>query len=151
VDNDLELDVDFLLDMVSAMQEGAARKAQRMVIRWTIEGRLTIKVLNDCLKLHLLTPFVSPTLLTRKFFEALFSNEEGAKVTQKITLVEWRGMNFFCSKYVLNFDSNTQVAEAMFTHTVKVQFLNLHEQFKNEKVLTIMASKIGYVVEIEPS
>ncbi len=60
-------------------------------------------------------------------------------------------MNFFCSKYVLNFDSNTQVAEAMFTHTVKVQFLNLHEQFKNEKVLTIMASKIGDVVEIEPS
>jgi hypothetical protein len=32
-DNDLELDVDFLLDMVSAMQEGVARKARRMVIR----------------------------------------------------------------------------------------------------------------------
>jgi len=32
VDNDLELDVDFLLDMVEVMQEGVARKARRMVI-----------------------------------------------------------------------------------------------------------------------
>ncbi len=38
----------------------------------------------------------------------------------------------------------------MFTHTVKVQFLVFHEQFRNDKALTIMASKIGEVLEIEP-
>jgi hypothetical protein len=38
----------------------------------------------------------------------------------------------------------------MLTHTVKVQFLDLHEQYRNDKTLTIMASKIGKVLEIEP-
>jgi hypothetical protein len=71
-----------------------------------IRGRLTIKVLNDYLKFHLLTSFVLATLLTCDFFEVLFSNEEGAKATQKITLVEWNDMNFFFSKYVSNFNSN---------------------------------------------
>jgi hypothetical protein len=149
MDNDLELDVDFSLNMVVVMQEGVARKARRMVIERTIGGRSTIKVLNDCLKLHVLTFFVSATLLTRNFFEALFL-DEGVKATWKITLVEWSGMNFFFSKYILNFDSNAQGAEAMFTHTVKVQFPDLHEQFKNNKAFTIMASKIGKVLEIEP-
>jgi hypothetical protein len=46
------------------------------------------------LKLHLLTYFVSSTLVTHDFFEALFSNEK-AKTTWKITLVEWSGMNFY--------------------------------------------------------
>jgi hypothetical protein len=32
VDNDLELDADFLLDMVAVTQEGTAKKARRMVI-----------------------------------------------------------------------------------------------------------------------
>jgi hypothetical protein len=82
------------------------------------------------------------------FFETLFSNEEGAKATHKITSVEWSDINFFFSRYVSNFDSNAQVAEAMFMHTVKVQFLNLHEKFRNDKDLTIMASKIGEVLEI---
>jgi hypothetical protein len=59
-------------------------------------------------------------------------------------------MNFFFSKYVSNFDSNVQGVEAMFTHTMKVQFPNLHDQFKNNKVLTIMASKIGEVLDIKP-
>jgi hypothetical protein len=59
-------------------------------------------------------------------------------------------MNFFCSRYISNFDSNTQRAKAMLTHTVKVQFLDLHEQYKNDKAFTIMASKIGEVLEIEP-
>ncbi len=36
------------------------------------------------------------------------------------------------------------------THTRKVKFPELHEQFRNNKALTIMASKIGKVVEIEP-
>jgi hypothetical protein len=47
--------------------------------------------------------------------------------------------------------SNAQGVEAMLTHTVKVQFLELHEQFRNEKTFTIMVSKIGVVLEIEPT
>ncbi len=34
-------------------------------------------------------------------------------------------------------------------HMIKVQFPDLHEQFKNTRALTIMASKIGEVLEIE--
>jgi hypothetical protein len=120
MDNDLELDVELPLDMVAVMQEGVAKKARKMVIERTIRNKSTIKVLNDCLKLHLLTSFVSATVLTRGFFEALFLDEEGAKTTRKITSVEWSDMNCFFSKYVLNFDSNAQGVEAMLTHTVKV-------------------------------
>jgi hypothetical protein len=40
-------------------------------------------------------------------------------------------------------------AETLFSHIIKVQFLNLHEQFKNIKDFTIMASKIKEVLEIE--
>jgi hypothetical protein len=39
--------------------------------------------------------------------------------------------------------------EAQLTHTIKVHFLDLHEQFRNEKAFKIMASKIGEVLEIE--
>jgi hypothetical protein len=88
VDNDLELEAEFSSDMVAEMQEGATKKAQRMVIRRTIKSRPTIKALNNCLKLHLPTFFILATLLTRGFFEAFFSNEEGAKMTRKITAVE---------------------------------------------------------------
>jgi len=149
MDNNLELDADFPLNMVTIMQESAAKKTHKMVIGQTIRKRLMMKVLNDCLKLHLPTFFVLTTLLTCGFFEALFSNEEGAKAIWKITLVEWSDMNFFFSRYISNFDSNVQGVEAMFMHEVKVQFPNLHEQFKNDKALTIMASKIGEVMEIE--
>jgi hypothetical protein len=62
MDNDLKLDADFLLDMVTVMQEGATRKARRMLIGRTIRSKPTIKVLNDCLKLHMLTFFLSVTL-----------------------------------------------------------------------------------------
>jgi hypothetical protein len=34
-------------------------------------------------------------------------------------------------------------------HAIKVQFPDLHEQFRNTRALTIMASKIGEVLEIE--
>ncbi|CAM6026179.1 unnamed protein product [Sphagnum balticum] len=127
VDNDLELEAEFPSDMVTEMQEGAAKRARRMVIRCTIGGRLTIKALNDYLKLHLSTSFILATLLTRGFFEALFSNEEGAKTTWKITAVEWCGMNFSFSRYVSNFDANAQGVEALLTHKIKVQYLDLHE------------------------
>jgi hypothetical protein len=66
-------------------------------------------------------------------------------------VVEWSGMNFFFSRYVSNFDANAQGMKVLLTHTVKVQFPDLHEQFRNEKALTIMASKIGEVLEIEPA
>jgi len=58
-------------------------------------------------------------------------------------------MNFFFSRYISNFDSNVQGVDAMLTHAVKVQCPNLHEQFRNDKAFTIMASKIGEVMEIE--
>jgi hypothetical protein len=32
---------------------------------------------------------------------------------------------------------------------IKVQFPDLHEQFRNAKALTIMASKLGEVLDIE--
>jgi hypothetical protein len=35
-------------------------------------------------------------------------------------------------------------------HTIKVQLLDLHEQFRNTKAFIIMASKIGKVFKIEP-
>ncbi|CAK9868600.1 unnamed protein product [Sphagnum jensenii] len=39
--------------------------------------------------------------------------------------------------------------EALLTHMIKVQFPNLQEQFRNAKALTIMASKLGEVLDIE--
>jgi hypothetical protein len=111
-----------------------------MVARGTIGGRLTIKALNDCLKLHLPTSFISATLLTCGFFEAFLSDEERIKTTRKITTVEWSGMSFFFSKYVSNFDTSVQGAEALLAHTVKLHFLDLHKQFKNEKAFKILAS-----------
>jgi hypothetical protein len=42
-----------------------------------------------------------------------------------------------------------QGAEALLTHTIKVQFPDLHKQFRNAEVLTIMASKLGEVLDIE--
>jgi hypothetical protein len=37
----------------------------------------------------------------------------------------------------------------LLTYKIKVQFPDLHEQFRNEKALTIMASKLGEVLDIE--
>jgi hypothetical protein len=81
---------------------------------------MTIKVLNDYLKFHVPTSLVLATLLMCGFFEVLFLDEEGAKATRKITSVEWNNMNFFLSRYVSNFDSNTQRAEVMLMHMMKV-------------------------------
>jgi hypothetical protein len=39
--------------------------------------------------------------------------------------------------------------EAFFTHAIKVQFPDLHEQFRNKRALIIMASKLGKVLDIE--
>jgi hypothetical protein len=149
IDYELELEVDFSLEMVLEMQEGVFRKAQIMVIERALGGRPTIKALQDCLKLHLLASYTSVTLLTKGFFEVLFTDEEGAKFARKITTVEWSGLNLSFSQYIPNFDANVQGAKTLLSHTIKVQFPNLHEQFRNTKALTIMASKIGEVLKIE--
>ncbi len=106
------------------------------------------QTLQDCLKLHLPTSYTSVTLLTRGFFEVLFMDEEGAKSARKIIVVEWSSLNLSFFRYIPNFEASVQGAETLFLHTIKVQFPNLHEQFRNTKTLTIMASKIGKVLEI---
>jgi hypothetical protein len=65
--------------------------------------------------------------------------------------VEWNDLRLSFSRYTPNFDASSQGAEAQLTLTIKVQFPDLHEQFRNTKALTIMASKIGEVLEIEPA
>jgi hypothetical protein len=149
VDYSLELEADFPKEMVIEMQGNAARKARRTVIGRTLGGRASFKALQESLKLHLPATFVSAMLLTRGFFLILFEDEEGATSTRKLATVEWNGFNLSFSRYNLNFDANAQGAEALLTHTVKVQFPDLHDQFRNERALTIMASKLGEVLDIE--
>jgi hypothetical protein len=93
--------------------------------------------------------FISATLLTHRYFLVLFENEEGAIYTRKLTTVEWSGLSLSFSRYTPNFDANAQRVEALLTHSIKVQFPDLHEQFRNIKALTIMASKLGEVLDIE--
>ncbi len=131
------------------MQESAVCRARRMVIGRALGSRPTMKALQDCLKLHLPTSYTSITLLTRGFFKVFFTDEEGAKSAMKITAVEWSGLNLSFSQYISNFDASVQVVETLLSHTVKVQFLDLHEQFRNTKAFTIMANKIGEVLEIK--
>jgi len=149
VDYSVELEAEFPKEMVSEMQGNTARKARRTIIGRMLGGRATFKELHESLKLHLPTTYVSATLLTRGFFLVLFENEEGATQTRKLAPVEWNGLSLSFSRYNPNFDANAQGAEALLTHTIKVQFPDLHEQFKNPKTLTIMASKIGEVFNIE--
>ncbi len=66
-------------------------------------------------------------------------------------MVEWSGFSLSFSRYTPNFDANAQGAETLLTHTIKVQFPDLHEHFQNVKALTIMASKLGEVLDIEAS
>jgi hypothetical protein len=63
--------------------------------------------------------------------------------------VEWSDWTLSFSKYTINFRSNIQGAETLLTHFVKVQFLDLYDQFHTTKTLTIMASSIGEMLEIE--
>jgi hypothetical protein len=145
----MEIEVDFPTDLVVEMQESAVKKAKRTVIGRTLGGRATFKALFDCFKLHLPAPFNLVSLLTRGYFEIIFENEEGAKATRRLAAVEWSGLGLSFSRYIPNFDSSSQGAEAQLTHAIKVQFPDLHEQFRNTRAMTIMASKIGEVLEIE--
>jgi len=135
--------------MILEMQGNVAKKARRMVIERTLGGRATFKVVHDCLKLHLPMSYISTTLLTRGYFLVLFKNEEGAIATRKLTTIEWSGLNLSFSRFSPDFDTSAQGAEALLTHAIKVQFPDLHEQFKNATALTIMASKLGEVLDIE--
>jgi hypothetical protein len=135
--------------MVLDMQKCAAQRARKTVIGRTLGGRASYKDLVDCLKLHLPAPFVTITLLTRGYFEILFEEEEGAKATRKLAAVEWSGWALSFSKYSENFRPNEQGAEKLLTHSIKVQFPDLHAQFRSVKALTIMASSIGEVLDIE--
>ncbi len=107
VDYNLEIEVDFPKELVLTMQENAAKKARRIVIDRTLGGRATFKTLLDCLKLHLSAPLVSTTLLTRGYFEILFEDEEGAKATRRLTVVEWSNLHLSFSRYIPNFDANS--------------------------------------------
>ncbi len=112
-------------------------------------GRTTFKALHECLKLHLPVTFTSAVLLTQGYFLIFFENEEGAISTRKLTTIEWSGLSLSFSRYTPNFDTSAQRTEALLTHTIKVQFPDLHEQFRNARALTIMASKLGKVLDIE--
>jgi len=149
VDYNLEIEADFPKDLVLTMQENTTKKARRTIIGRNLRGRATFKTMLDCLKLHLLAPLVSVTLLTRGYFEILLEDEEGAKATRRLTAVEWSGLGLSFSQYISNFNASSQGAEAQLTHAIKVQFPDLHERFRNTKALTIMASKLREVLEIE--
>jgi len=149
VDYSFELEAKFSNEMVIEMQGNAAKKARRIVIGRMLGRRATFKVLHECLKLHLPATFVSATLFTRGFFLILFENEEGTTSTRKLASVEWNGISLSFLRYNPNFDASAQGAKALLTHIIKVQFPNLHEQFRNEKAFNIMASKLGEVLNIE--
>jgi hypothetical protein len=149
VDYNIELEVDFSKAMVIEMQVNAAKKACRTMIGRTLGGRASFKTLQESLKLHLSGSFISATLLTKGFFLILFEDEEGATATRKLATVEWSGFSLSFSIYNPNFDANAQGVEALLMHAIKVQFPDLHEQFRNKRALTIMASKLGEVLDIE--
>jgi hypothetical protein len=151
VDYNMELAADFPLDMVLEMLRNAALKARRTMIGRTLGGKATFKALQGCLRLHLPTPFSTIMLLTRGYFEILFEDEEGAKAMKKLAAVDWSGWTLSFSKYSASFKLNAQGAEAHLTQPVKVQFPSLHDQFRTTKALTIMANRIGEVLEIESS
>ncbi len=149
VDYNLEIEAEFPPTMVIEMQQNAALRACKTVIGRTLAGRTSFKDLQDCLKFHLPAPFSTVTLLTRGYFEVLFEKEERARATRKLAAVEWSGWALSFSRYSALFRPNEHEAEKLLTHTIKVQFPNLHVQLRTEKALTIMASSIGDVLDIE--
>jgi len=149
VDYNLELEAEFPLAMVIEMQKNAALRARKTVIGRTLACRASFKDLQDCLKFHLLAPFLTITLLTRGYFEILFEKEEGARATRKLAAVKWSGWALSFSRYSALFRPNEHDAEKFLTHSIKVQFPDLHVQLRTKKALTTMASSIGDVLDIE--
>jgi len=151
VDYNLEIEAEFPTAMVIELQRNATLRARKTVIGRTLAGRASFKNLQDCLKLHLPTPFSTVTLLMRGYFEILFEKEEGARTIRKLVVVEWSGWALSFSRYSALFRPNEHGAKMLLTHCIKVQFPNLHVQLCTEKALTIMASSIGEVLDIESS
>ncbi len=149
VDYSLEIEAEFPPTMVIELQRNAALRARKTVIGRTLAGRASFKELQDVLKLHLPAPFQTVTLLTRGYFEVLFEKEEGAKAARKLAAVEWSSWALSFSRYSALFRPNEHGAEMLLTHSIKVQFPDLHVQLRTEKALTIMASSIGEVLDIE--
>lgn len=58
---------------------------------------LPLKELKDCLELHPHQSLYSIKLLTKRFFEVVFLEEEGTTRVGVMVVVEWEGlsMNFF--------------------------------------------------------
>jgi hypothetical protein len=135
--------------MVIELQRNAALRARKTVIGRTLAGRASFKELQDVLRLHLPAPFQTVTLLTWGYFKVLFEKEEGVKTARKLAAVEWSGWALSFSRYSALFRPNEHGAEMLLTHSIKVQFPNLHVQLRTEKALTIMASSIGEVLDIE--
>jgi hypothetical protein len=73
-------------------------------------------------------------MLTRGFFEVLFTDEEGAKFARKIIAVEWSGLNLSFSRYIPNFDVTVQGAETLLSHTIRVQFQIFTNNSKTQKL-----------------
>ncbi|CAM6075700.1 unnamed protein product [Sphagnum tenellum] len=149
MDYSFELKAEFPTHMVIKNARQRSQKSSQNSNGTNPGGRATFKALHECLKLHLLATFISVTLLTRGYFLILFENEEGAISTRKLTAIEWNGLNISFSMYTPNFNANAHGAEVLLTHTIKVQFLDLHKQFRNAKTLTIMASKLSKVLDIK--
>ncbi len=149
VDCSLEIEAKFPPTMVIDLQKNAALRAHKTVIGRTLAGRASFKDLQDCLKLHLPAPFLTVTLLTRGYFEVLFKKEEGARATRKLAAIEWSGWALSFSIYSALFRPNEHGAKMLLTHSIKVQFPDVHIQLRTEKALTIMASSIGEVLDIE--
>ncbi|CAM6003600.1 unnamed protein product [Sphagnum balticum] len=149
VDYNREIKAEFPPTMVIELQRNVTLRARKTVIGRTLAGRASFKDLQDCLRLHLPAPFLTVTLLTRGYFEVLFEEEEGAKAARRLAAVEWSGWALSFSKYSALFRPNEHGAETFLTHSIKVQFPDLHVQLRTEKALTIMASSIGDVLDIE--
>jgi hypothetical protein len=149
VDYSLEIEAEFPPAMVIELQRNAALRARKTVIERTLAGRASFKELQDVLRLHLQAPFQIVTLLIRGYFEVLFEKEEGAKAARKLAAVEWSGWALSFSRYSALFRPNEHGTEMLLTHSIKVQFPDLHVQLRTEKALTIMASSIGEVLDIE--
>ncbi|CAK9232539.1 unnamed protein product [Sphagnum troendelagicum] len=147
----LVLEADLPEELILEMQGVATKKARRKVIGRILGGRASFKTFYDCLKLHLPPSFVSTTLLTRGYFLILFDKEEGAIATRTLASVEWNGLALSFSKYSPDFDASAQGSEAFLTHSIKVQFPDIHEEFRNPKALELLASKVGEVLDIEPA
>jgi hypothetical protein len=133
VDYNLEIKAKFSTTMVIELQRNAALRGRKTVIGRTLAGRASFKDLQDCLRLHLLAPFSTVTLLTRGYFEILFEEKEGARATRKLAAVEWSGWALSFSRYSALFRPNEHGAEMLFTHTIKVQFPDLHIQLRRPK------------------